>query len=153
METYLLKNNLLIVLLCGIFLQTVQSSPIGYDAILAIVIIELLFAFSVGLACIIFSFNLLRALKESEEDYSRSKIGTLPSRVSGSSSNKKNNAWQSTESLFDYRTFEETNGSGRRHQSIGSEMDEERQSEYDEASANNGIWRSFKTFGGYLKLW
>lgn len=44
---------------------TCQSS-ISYDTVLVIVIIELVFAFSIGLICILFSYNLFRAIKESE---------------------------------------------------------------------------------------
>ena len=51
-----------------IFLQVLRltscrsHSPLNYDAIFIVVIIELVFAFSVGITCIIFSFNLLREL-------------------------------------------------------------------------------------------
>jgi hypothetical protein len=39
---------------------------INYKTVLVIVIVELVFAFSIGLMCIIFSINLFRAIKESE---------------------------------------------------------------------------------------
>ena len=55
-----------------------KSDALGYDAVLAIVIAELAFAFSIGLVCIIFSFNLFRALKDSGEEYSDLPIGDLP---------------------------------------------------------------------------
>lgn len=64
------------------FTSASTSSPIAYSAVLAIVIIELIFAFSVGIACIFFSFNLFRALKDSPNDLiSSMPEGYLPPRA------------------------------------------------------------------------
>ena len=43
-----------------------MSPFLSYKQILAIVIVELTFAFSVGLVCVIFSYNLLRAVQLSQ---------------------------------------------------------------------------------------
>jgi hypothetical protein len=54
------------------------ASPVGYNTILIIVIIELIVAFSIGVVCILFSFNLLRALKDAAPETLSS--GKLPPR-------------------------------------------------------------------------
>ena len=53
---------------------------LGYDAVLAIVIVELVFAFSVGLVCVIFSLNLFLSLKDSQDSVSLQHLiaGELP---------------------------------------------------------------------------
>ena len=53
---------------------------LGYDAVLAIVIAELVFAFSVGLVCVIFSLNLFLSLKDSQDTSSLEHLtaGDLP---------------------------------------------------------------------------
>ena len=53
-----------------------SNPPIGYQAILALVCVELVFAFGVGLTCVIFSFNMLRALRGSDGDSLG--VGELP---------------------------------------------------------------------------
>ncbi len=55
------------------------ASPVAYNTILVIVIIELIFAFAIGVVCILFSFNLLRALKDASAETLTS--GDLPPRV------------------------------------------------------------------------
>ena len=62
-----------------VFVSAVQHSPISYNALLVLVAVELVFAFSVGIICVIFSFNLFRALSDLETALP---IGDLPSRVS-----------------------------------------------------------------------
>mmetsp|Transcript_29833 Transcript_29833/g.28528 ORF Transcript_29833/g.28528 Transcript_29833/m.28528 type:complete len:170 (+) Transcript_29833:94-603(+) len=53
----------------GLFLfllrTTYARSPIGYEAVVVLVAIELFFAFAVGIACILFSLNMFRALNRS----------------------------------------------------------------------------------------
>jgi hypothetical protein len=41
---------------------------LGYDAVLIIVIAELVFAFGVGVGCVLFSFNLVKTVYKSEEN-------------------------------------------------------------------------------------
>jgi hypothetical protein len=47
---------------------------------MVIVVLELVFAFSVGIICVIFSFNLFRALSDLDQNLP---IGDLPSRYGG----------------------------------------------------------------------
>ncbi len=49
-----------------LFEIAVAQSTLSYDAVLVIVIIELVFAFSIGIVCILFSYNLYRAIKLSD---------------------------------------------------------------------------------------
>jgi hypothetical protein len=55
------------------------DKSIAYHAILAVVITEVVFAFSVGIICIVFSFNLFRTLKETpSEEINSLPVGSLP---------------------------------------------------------------------------
>ena len=58
----------------------IKMPSLGYDAVLAIVIAELVFAFSVGLICVIFSLNLFLSLKDSQDTTSLEDLtaGDLP---------------------------------------------------------------------------
>ena len=50
-------------------IKTVTAqSTLSYDAVLTIVIIELVLSFSIGVICILFSYNLFRAIKDSENE-------------------------------------------------------------------------------------
>lgn len=53
-------------------------SPLRYDAIFIMVVVELSFAFAVGIACILFSLNMFRALNRSPEVYRSLPIGDFP---------------------------------------------------------------------------
>jgi len=55
-----------------------QQFDIGYETILILVILELIFAFGVGLSCIIFSINLVRAISSSHNSFQNMPIGTFP---------------------------------------------------------------------------
>jgi hypothetical protein len=69
-----------------IFLLTISSfnvieaaSPVAYNTILVIVILELIIALIIAVVCILFSLNLLRALKDSSPDILHSmSSGDLP---------------------------------------------------------------------------
>lgn len=52
-----------------LFLLTTSSAvcSVDYDAVLSIVVVELVFAFSIGLICILFSLNLYKALLRNEK--------------------------------------------------------------------------------------
>lgn len=59
-------------------LQSVEChshAPIGYTAIYILVIVELTVAFAIGIVCIIFSVNLLRAVSDQDSSLS---MGELP---------------------------------------------------------------------------
>lgn len=79
-----LPVNARLPLLAGIILLQQSStcsaaSPLAYDTILVIVYIELILAFAIGLICILFSCNLLVALKNSTPaDLSHLSNGDLP---------------------------------------------------------------------------
>lgn len=47
---------------------------IGYHLILAVVILELIFAFFVGLSCILLSYNLFRALRATDQHHNETMI-------------------------------------------------------------------------------
>lgn len=53
-------------LLSLINVSCVSHSPIGNTAIVALVIVEVTIAFSIGILCIIFSCNLLKAVSDSD---------------------------------------------------------------------------------------
>lgn len=67
----------------GLFLffylkKTHARSPIGYEAVVVLVAIELFFAFAVGITCILFSLNMFRALNRSPEMYGLLPTGDFP---------------------------------------------------------------------------
>ena len=70
-------------------------SPIRYETIFVLVVVELFFAFAVGIACILFSLNMFRALNRSPEVYRSLPIGDFPrplptcSTVSGGNQNEQ----------------------------------------------------------------
>lgn len=64
---------------------TYARSPIGYDAVVVLVAIELFFAFAVGITCILFSLNMFRALNRSPEVYRSLPIGDFPLPLHGCS--------------------------------------------------------------------
>ena len=70
---------LLLILIPGV----TARSPIGYDAIVVLVAVELFFAFGVGVACILFSLNMFRALNRSPEIYRSLPIGDFPQPLPG----------------------------------------------------------------------
>ena len=59
-----------------------MSAPIGYDAIVAMVVVELVFAFGIGISCILFSFNLFRELYKDDSMEDELLAGNLPVRAS-----------------------------------------------------------------------
>jgi hypothetical protein len=157
------------------FTMASSSSPIAYDIILAVVILELIFAFSVGLVCIIFSFNLIVALKDTSNEV----IDTLPegdlppSRISlhqrGSSfdvNNGNNNRDTFDESsggnsravggggsagYSDYKTFHNVARTPTNRASFASEMDVE--TGVLQNNNNNSFKELFNTFYNYIRLW
>lgn len=126
----------LIVVLLSLFRQA-SCNHIGYAAILSIVIVELVFAFSVGVICIVFSLNLFRALKESEQPMTYNTMPTLA--TTGNSQIFSENTDNS-----DYRTFNDGHMSD-----LDLEVDTEGLLEEQEDS-QHGITGIFKTFTSYL---
>lgn len=64
-----------------------MPTPIGYDAVLVVVLIELIFAFGIGISCIIFSFNMYREVSLSGDKMDTLPVGELPSRLTFRGSN------------------------------------------------------------------
>ena len=95
------------------------APPIGYDAVLAVVIVELVFAFGIGISCIVFSFNLFRELNNCDVDVSP--VGDLPNRQS---LHRKPTVVSAVGSDNDYNTFD------FRH-TVGTSNGTERYSDYD----------------------
>lgn len=56
--------------------QVAAQSTLSYDAVLTIVIIELVLSFSIGVTCILFSYNLFRAIKDSENENLEADVGS-----------------------------------------------------------------------------
>ena len=146
----IMKFNLITAISFLMCLVTAAASNnIGYDAILAIVIAELVFAFSVGVVCIVFSFNLFRTLKESSE-VSMS-TGDLPPRGGKTSSQSNLNG---AGDPYDYSTFHE-----RETYSFGSEAEMDYEGRADgaaepEEEAKDGDFSAVvSTFTSYLKFW
>eukprot|EP01041_Mallomonas_annulata_P007074 gene7074-14388_t len=74
-----MRLPLKIALIFVIFKKCVATSPIGYDAIFTLVVLELVFAFGVGVSCILFSINLIRALGDSpSQSYQNLSDGSFP---------------------------------------------------------------------------
>ncbi len=146
--------SLLFVVVSLSLFSLVSASTIGYDAILAIVIAELVFAFSVGVVCIVFSFNLFRTLKDSQETYGNLPTGDLPPRLTNvNNKNSQNNLVNGGTDPFDYSTFHE-----RETYSFGSdaEMDYEGRADDplpDRESESGNVVGVMGTFGSYLKFW
>eukprot|EP01039_Chlorochromonas_danica_P003219 gene3216-3525_t len=121
---------------------------IDHNVIIAIVAIELAFAFSVGIVCILFSFNLLRAIKESpDEDNLTLTHGNFPpSRglLRGNSFAVNNTT---TEEIIPFTTDH------GRQMSKESELDEEIVIDpqvYAQSTTSLGLVQSFAS---YLRLW
>jgi hypothetical protein len=110
-----------------------------HNVVLSIVIVELVIAFSVGVMCIIFSFNLLRVIKDSANANLTMTTGDFPPSHSS-------NLRSISESDYSAIPDEEL----RRVRSESSELDFETQLEPDSES---GTWGMLHTFGGYLRLW
>lgn len=165
------------VLICT-FLKSAIASPIGYEAILAVVIIELVFAFSVGLVCVVFSFNLFFALKDSPDTEVQS--GNLPANrprnnSSGltqplTGSNPQLN--QLVDGSTDYRTFPSLKvPSNSRHHNTESDEELDFNTPRDDAESflhrdtynsniddnneprENNLAGLARSFTNYLKLW
>mmetsp|Transcript_18415 Transcript_18415/g.40963 ORF Transcript_18415/g.40963 Transcript_18415/m.40963 type:complete len:144 (-) Transcript_18415:26-457(-) len=114
------------------------TGAFGYDVILAIVIIEVIFAFSIGVVCILLSFNLFRALKDSPNGA----VGEFPL--------SRGNSYNDLDA--DYSTFAKDNGGGGVGGSVISdeEMDFEGVHEGGQESSLVGIARSVFA---YIRIW
>lgn len=154
-----------------------SASPVAYNTILVIVSIELIFAFMIGVVCILFSFNLLRALKDASPE--TLSAGDLPPRLGALADrngkfyteegvNQTNynpmtrqglgySAVRESEDLSRYHDAEETppHAAAGRHSSVGSEWDFEHDTRGSAAVGGNpSTWRgALSNFTSYIKPW
>lgn len=134
-----------------------DSDGAAYDTVLAIVILELIFAFGVGIVCVIFSFSLVRSLGDAEDEMAALADGELPP-------NRRSNLYKNTAAAVaagsmspyqqsgravtgDLKSFQ--SGALRSSDSLDavSEMDSETQ---QPGVPQPGLLHSFTS---YLKLW
>ncbi len=124
----------------------------GYNLILTIVIVEVVFSFLIGFVCILLSFNLFRALKDSPDSYTGLPVGEFPlSR--GSNYNFMADPERGDDSA---QGGEGDSEHDPRLGSFGSdaEMDFEGVMEgYDPRTANSNLVGVLRTVVGYLRLW
>jgi hypothetical protein len=151
-----------------------RASPVAYNIILVIVIVELLFAFSVGIFCVVFSFNLIMTLKESSSDVMNTlPIGDLPARNSlqqrpsfdagrnnfqdlessaRANSFSRNNTDIRGSATGDYKTFQDGQSSLNYRNSLAS-ADYGINRENNNNNNQNKFSEVFNTFYSYIRLW
>lgn len=144
----------------------VSASSAGYDLILTIVIVEVIFSFVIGVVCILLSFNLFRALKDSNDAYTVLPSGEFPlSRGPSHNALNTGDADRSSEygrtnsphspndrdGNVDYSTFRDPRSMG----SFGSdaEMDFEGMAEGYVPPNESNLFGVVKSVAGYLRLW
>ena len=151
-----MKLSIQLGLLCVLALVCSVSaeSAAGYNVILTIVIVEVIFSFMIGITCILLSFNLFRALKDSPDSYTALPVGEFPL----SRGSNYNFADYDTES-GNPNAGDHDSDQGARDPRMGSfgsdaEMDFEGVAEgYDPRTANSNLAGIARTVVGYLRLW
>lgn len=152
-----------LAVLSALLLDTVSAS-VTYDTVLTFVILELVFAFGVGIVCIIFSFSLVRSLGESKETMHQLPDGDFPSNVKSKAGRKSVMAFQQNQNQSQtYNNLQEDGSFMRSVQGLPrinnvlersgdnlSEMDSETQPHDEDAAPQPGL---VSTFTSYLKLW
>ena len=146
--------QLSLLCLAGVLASARAESAAGYNVILTIVIVEVIFAFMIGVVCILLSFNLFRALKDSPDTYTGLPVGEFP--LSRGSNYNFQNEYEAGSSEEVWRDSEPANQRDPRMGSFGSdaEMDFEGVAEgYDPRTANSNLVGVLRTVVGYLRLW
>lgn len=139
-----MKTALKLLSLFSLF-ASISASSIGYDTILAIVVVELLFAFAVGVICIIFSFNLFRSLKAQE--YAPPLMENLPPRYDAKYSHHSLSNLSGAAPGPDAGVFErETN-------SFGSDAEMDFETKIEEPDTGTSASAVLSNFTSYLKFW
>jgi hypothetical protein len=145
------------IFLIGYLCATVHArSPLGYDTVLVLVIIELSFAFAVGLSCVIFSINIIRALHSSSEVYELPTGDLPPSRKPSQST-----GFVVTATPGISTTVNPAAGSGLQYRTFGDEGGDEYEIELEidstaagiRPAAQGGLWPLLQSFADYLRLW
>lgn len=150
-------SNAALLALLGTISIVNGASPVAYTTILVIVLVELIVSFLIGVICVVFSFSLLLALKDSSSETLPS--GDLPpSRRSLSPFIQNNNPGSPGEyhnPMHDSEGDEENIDGGFRRQSVAeSEYDYERHlSNADQLPPQGNFVGVMRTFGSYLKFW
>ena len=160
-------NLLLFAVLQILVLQEAHAVTTGYELILTIVIVEVIFSFVIGVVCIILSFNLFRALKDSPNVYTGMPVGEFPlSRGAsntnvngGGDSDRASDAGRSStphspadRETGDYSTFRDPRITG----SFGSEAEMDFEGVADGSTPQlpqNNLLGVVKSVTGYLRLW
>lgn len=155
-QLIMVKQSSQLVLISGLSLACLvqAENAAGYNVILTIVIVEVIFSFLIGFTCILLSFNLFRALKDSPDSYTGLPVGEFPL----SRGSNYNFADYDTESANPDAGARDSEYSPRdpRMGSFGSdaEMDFEGVAEgYDPRTANSNLVGVARTVVGYLRLW
>jgi hypothetical protein len=135
-------------------------SPIGKEAIYILVIVEVAVAFSIGILCIIFSCNLLRAVTDS--DPSNLTSGQLPRSRSGTSVRRHSRTLSSVhrsrgDLAKDQSSATAVNGQTLLYEAVSSGNNLDYDLEYETESVDNINRNSFaaiiRAFTDYLRLW
>ena len=154
------------------FLSSVLSqSKITYNIVLIFVILELVFAFSIGLICILFSYNLFKAIKESEssqdiaEYADNMSYNSIHSSIYGTHNLENGGETKGNNHNYDLTKYHDVHGdiTYDRHDTGSGENDEDSEYDYekelDDESQGEGeygevsIGSIIQSFTPYLKLW
>ena len=120
----------------------------GYTTVLIIVIIELTFAFGVGVGCILFSFNLLRSVYSAGDNVEIGP-GAFPRARSLHGLERGDSRTTLDEPLFEYNTFDDTQGSpGTPLMSPNGSFDRGRDQEKPQS-----VFGIIKTFTDYMRIY
>lgn len=140
---------LLASLLTATICVNAKTENFSYDIVLTMVIIELIFSFGVGIACVVFSFNLYRAIKKDSEHFA-------PNNLQYQNNSKTT---QNTKGGSDYRTFlEEGNSSAEAGRDSGGPTGPSRadyfsdEYEIDEETPGSVV-SLMSNFGSFIRLW
>lgn len=147
-------NQLSLLCVATLFASASAESAAGYNVILTIVIVEVIFAFMIGVVCILLSFNLFRALKDSPDTYTGLPVGEFP--LSRGSNYNFQNEFEAVSTEEGGYESDPGNQRDPRLGSFGSdaEMDFEGVAEgYDPRTANSNLVGVLRTVVGYLRLW
>mmetsp|Transcript_14321 Transcript_14321/g.21445 ORF Transcript_14321/g.21445 Transcript_14321/m.21445 type:complete len:157 (+) Transcript_14321:58-528(+) len=134
---------------------TSAETTLGYATVLIIVIVELTFAFGVGLGCILFSFNLVRSVYGADAEQTAGiSAGQFPrakESLSGLSSGMESTSSARTtldEPLCDYNTFD-----GQQADALEALVRRESSDEVEpDNTQNRNVFAILKTFTDYMRI-
>lgn len=130
-----------------------MPSPIGYDAVLAVVVVELVVAFAIGISCILFSFNLFRELSNDELEVDL-RGGDLPSRTTLAT--KSPMVRSPPTNTSEYNTFEtrdsDIGGPQINHEDAEAVLEEKVESEDEGSERGTATWVILNSFLDYIRF-